>query len=341
MIDNNVVNEILNKATKQRRLTSLFFEITNKCNLNCVHCYLGTQRYEDWNTINIEKMIDILKEAKQLGVFDIALTGGEIFTYKYWKELFLIIKQQGFNLVVFTNLVNLSEKDISFIRDVGVNALKISCYGMSKETYERTTRVRGSFAKYIENKKLIDKYKIPHFFSNILLSTNEKEYKQMIEENGKRNLELYIIDDLQHSKDPVSYRPHEDVWNACHYEIMKDAKIDSSIWENPNSYICTAGMARLTILQNGDVIPCINMRIPVGNIYTNSIKDIWFGDRLHDVLDKFKVANFKKCYHCSNKKYLTHICPGSNYNDTGDYYIPSKFKCYMCDRNREVIESDI
>ena len=341
MIDNNVVSEILLKATNNRRLTSLYFEITHNCNLNCVHCYLGDKRTERHEHIPLEKLADVLKEAKKMGVFDIAITGGEVFTYKYWREFFTIIKQQGFNLVVFTNLVKLCEADISFMKDIGVNTVKISCYGMGKDTYEATTQTPNSYDKYIDNIRLLNKYQIHHFFSNIILSTNEIDYKEMIEKNGIRNTELYIIDDIQHSGNPVSYRPSETVWRECHYEMMKNASINNTNWEDPNQYICTAGMARLTILPNGDVIPCINLRIPVGNIYVNSLFDIWEGETLNNVLQKFKTANFEKCFKCTNKKYLTHICPGSNYNDTGSYYIPSQYKCHLCQENKKVIEGSI
>lgn len=341
MKDNTVVNEILQKATRERRLTSLFFEITNNCNLRCVHCYLGDKRKEKHTHIPLEKLIDILGEAKKLGVFDIAVTGGEVFTYKYWREFFTAIKQHGFNLVVFTNLVHLSENDIFFMKNIGVNTIKISCYGMHKSTYEATTQIEDSYDKYINNIQLLEKYKIHHFFSNIILSTNENDYEEMIRKNGIQNTELYIINDIQHSGDPIRFRPSEEVWEKCHYEMMKSAKINNSLWENGDNYICTAGMARLTILPNGDVIPCINLRIPVGNIYSDSLNDIWKGDRLARLLEDFKMERFEKCFNCDDRAYLTHICPGANYNDTGDYYLPSEFKCYLCHKNKKVIESSI
>lgn len=341
MIDNNVVAEILKITSDSRKLTTLFFEITNNCNLNCVHCYLGNKRKEKHQHIPLEKLIDILKEAKQLGVFDIAVTGGEVFTYKYWREFFSVIKQNGFNLVVFTNLVHLTENDISFIKDIGVNSLKISCYGTHQKTYEDTTQTPNSYSKFIENVSLLEKYKIHHFFSNILLSTNESDYKEMIEKYGTRNLELYITDDFQHSGKPLLYRPCSNIWNECHFEVMKNAQIESVPWQKKDANICTAGMARLAILSNGDVIPCINLRVPIGNIYYNNLAELWNGSQLLTTLNKFKIGNFEKCFNCSYKKYLTHICPGSNFNDTGDYYLPSTFKCHMCQKNKEVIESNI
>ena len=341
MIDNSIVDEILSTAAESRRLTSLIFEITNKCNLDCVHCYLGDKRNEKLECIPLEKIVDVLKEAKKIGVFDIALTGGEVFTYKYWKELFAIIKNQGFNLVIFTNAVNLCEKDISYMKRIGVNTLKISCYGMNKETYEATTQVSGSYEKYKENIRLLNKYGINHFFSNIVLSTNQNDYKEMIEKNGTKSMELYIINDIQHSGNPIQYRPSEKIWNECHYEMMKNAKLDSDFWNDPSQYICTAGMARLTILPNGDVIPCVNLRIPVGNIYSDSLHQIWEGSKLAKVLQSFLVGKFEKCFNCPNKRYLTYVCPGSNYNDTGDYYLPSEFKCHLCEKNKEVIEGSI
>jgi len=43
---------------------------------------------------------------------------------------------------------------------------------------------------------------------------------------------------------------------------------------------CYAGWTFLRILANGNVIPCLKaIRYPIGNIYQNTIKEIWLGDK--------------------------------------------------------------
>jgi radical SAM protein with 4Fe4S-binding SPASM domain len=40
-------------------------------------------------------------------------------------------------------------------------------------------------------------------------------------------------------------------------------------------YHCTAGETLLTVMANGDVVPCRRMPIPVGNVYTGALLDLY------------------------------------------------------------------
>ena len=70
------------------------------------------------------------------------------------------------------------------------------------------------------------------------------------------------------------------------------------------------------IAANGDVVPCNvfygNQEFVFGNIYKNSLKDIWFSDRKLEVLNKIKDSKHKYCgdYRCrldSMNRYLHRV----------------------------------
>lgn len=48
--------------------------ITNNCNMNCVHCYVGEQPL---NQMSLEQGMSYIQELQKLGVFKVSLTGGE------------------------------------------------------------------------------------------------------------------------------------------------------------------------------------------------------------------------------------------------------------------------
>ena len=77
--------QVLDFATDKRgvweqnhQLYSVIFEITPKCNFNCVHCYLHDHHCSDELSYGeIVEIIDILYEKE---VLFITFTGGDIFT---------------------------------------------------------------------------------------------------------------------------------------------------------------------------------------------------------------------------------------------------------------------
>ena len=78
----------LRKAAKLRNLWKqqgvhvppiIIFSITNKCNLSCQGCYNQSFHKSTNNELSDEKLLNITKEAKQLGVSFFVLAGGEPF----------------------------------------------------------------------------------------------------------------------------------------------------------------------------------------------------------------------------------------------------------------------
>ena len=61
----------------------LVIEITDRCNLNCKYCYdrFGYNKRENCD-ISLEDFSLIVEEAKDIGIFDINLSGGEPFIHK-------------------------------------------------------------------------------------------------------------------------------------------------------------------------------------------------------------------------------------------------------------------
>lgn len=110
--------QVLDFATDKRtiweqnhQLYSVIFEITPKCNFNCVHCYLhdhhasGELSYDE-----IIEIIDILYEKE---VLFLTFTGGDIFTRKDFLDIYLYAKKKGFIIELYTNGALINDQIIS------------------------------------------------------------------------------------------------------------------------------------------------------------------------------------------------------------------------------------
>lgn len=93
--------QVLNFATDKRsqweqnhHLYSVIFELTPRCNFNCVHCYLHDHHVSNELPYNaIIQIIDILYEKE---VLFITFTGGDIFTRKDFLDIYSYAKKKGF-----------------------------------------------------------------------------------------------------------------------------------------------------------------------------------------------------------------------------------------------------
>lgn len=72
----SIEDHILNKIYNNNTLFSVTIELTTKCNWRCKHCYIES----NYNgNLNKNIIFDIFEELRNLGTFEIILTGGEIF----------------------------------------------------------------------------------------------------------------------------------------------------------------------------------------------------------------------------------------------------------------------
>jgi radical SAM protein with 4Fe4S-binding SPASM domain len=123
-------------------------ETTFRCNLNCVHCYVNEPadsrevRGQELPTPRLRSLIDDIAE---MGCLSLLLTGGEPLLRPDFPEVYLHALKQGLLVTVFTNGTLLSDRIADLLAEYRPERLEISLYGATRDTYERITRIPGSF----------------------------------------------------------------------------------------------------------------------------------------------------------------------------------------------------
>ncbi|WP_192814699.1 radical SAM protein, partial [Treponema pedis] len=77
--------------------------VTNKCNLKCVHC---SKKNKNEDMLNWKEIIDICKNKEVLNIY---LTGGEPFLHNDILEIIKYIKEKKITLSILTNGILLTE----------------------------------------------------------------------------------------------------------------------------------------------------------------------------------------------------------------------------------------
>jgi MoaA/NifB/PqqE/SkfB family radical SAM enzyme len=78
--------------------------MTRKCNLRCKFCYLDRDKYYHQNSeIDFEVFSQVIALIKELGYWEVFLTGGEPFLSENFSMFYQNLIQANFRIVIFTN----------------------------------------------------------------------------------------------------------------------------------------------------------------------------------------------------------------------------------------------
>src|SRR4030095_7360725 len=189
-------------------------ESRSRCNLRCVHCYLGPQeeqqkkRAAEMSTAEVEALIDQMVEA---GTLYLTITGGDPMMRPDFPAIYRHAKQAGLLVTVFFDGVLVTERIIELFRDLPPSLVEVSIYGATAETYERVTRVPGSYEKFRAGLDRLRAAGLRLGLKSVLMTLNQHEMvamETMAEEWGGRfRYDSAIFPCLpDHSQGPLDLR---------------------------------------------------------------------------------------------------------------------------------------
>ncbi|GAB4432159.1 MAG: radical SAM protein [bacterium] len=153
-------------------LRYLEIQLTERCNLECLHCYQGEQGEAE---LPLDKVIKTLKEFAELQGIRVILSGGEPLLYSRFKELNNFLKNYPARVVLLTNGTIIEKFDVS---QFNIDEIQFSLDGI--EHGHDYVRGKGSFRRLI---KAVEKVKkesaIPISFATMIHRENLDEFKEM------------------------------------------------------------------------------------------------------------------------------------------------------------------
>ncbi len=155
-------------------------ELTERCNLNCVHCYINLPANDHQakeRELSFEEIKRIVDEAVSMGCLWWLITGGEPLLRQDFEDIYLYMKGKGLLITVFTNATLITPKIVEMFKQYPPRDLEITVYGVTRETYERVTRVPGSFESFMRGINLLQKEKVPFTLKAMALRANIGEFE--------------------------------------------------------------------------------------------------------------------------------------------------------------------
>lgn len=320
-------------------------ELTYRCNLKCIHCYVVKNNKKEFTT---KQFFNVLDQLKELGTLYLTISGGEPLVRNDFFEIAEYAKANNFVLRIFTNAVLINRKVADKIKKLKPLAIEVSLYGLEK-THDKITSIKGSFRKSIQGIKLLKKRGLNVLAKCTLLKQNIEEIwelKDFVEKDLKIKMRgigggLAISPCDDGDLRPLNYLPTDEQlrWYMSEEKKFfkkpkkrinfKKARLDSNL--------CGAGITSINITPYGEINPCVQIRTKNRISKNRSIKDIWQNGEEFKLLRKTKVKDLKDCLNCKYEKYCFK-CPGISYLLTGSFTKPYSDACRQAKIRKEVYE---
>lgn len=139
-------------------LDFVWMELTNQCNLQCLHCYSESSPHSTAkNLLDESRYSSLIIEAYELGCRKIQFIGGEPTLNKSLASLIAHAHNCGYQFIeVFSNLISLPPSLLDVFLRYQV-AVATSVYASTPELHDSITRLSGSHEKTIRHiKRLLD-----------------------------------------------------------------------------------------------------------------------------------------------------------------------------------------
>lgn len=314
-------------------------ELTFRCNLECVHCYVSSTEPPS-KELTYEEITDILDVIADEGCLWLLITGGEPLIRSDFLDIYTYAKKKGFLITLFTNGTLITEEIADCLQEWPPNNLEITLHGIKRETYEKITGVKGSFEKCMKGIQLLLERKVPLNLKTSVMKQNKNELneiKKHVKELGlEYRFDAFIHAGLGGNKNPCRVRlsPEEVVQLDIEDEKRSQAWIEfcQDHWDwGPFSsgklYNCGAGWNSFHIDPLGRMSVCGSARLPDYDLHQGSFEEGYY-DFFPKILGQ-KLQNTQyKCDQCE-VRLLCDQCPGLAQLETSDSEKPVEYFCQV------------
>ena len=279
----------------------LDFELNDSCNLRCEMCTWSVEKVSKVTYFPREKFEEIVAAGvkKGLAALEMCIIN-EPLLRRDLPDLIAFAKKAGVLDIAFnTNAMLLDEKFQSTLLSSGLTRIQFSIDAHSAGTYKRLRR-GGDYDRILKNIEafLAGKKKaggIPPLtaVSFVRMKDNEHELDGFVKFwEGKVD---YLV-----------IREYLSPYGDSSPDFFKDKeKLFTENRRLAADFRCNKPWQRLAIRSDGTALPCCAFRgvnIPVGNVFRQSIEDIWHSGKMRYLRQIHKAGEYSKnktCLECA------------------------------------------
>ncbi len=322
------------------------WELTLKCNMNCLHC--GSRAgHERENELSREEAMDAADELIELGCKHLSFIGGEVFLYAGWEKIARKLTDSNLSVNVITNGYLFGDKQVEEVRYAGLLNVALSIDGM-EENHNKIRHNSRYFARLTQTMDRLNKEDIPIGVNTTLLNSNvfdlEDQYNFFLDKNVKIwQLQLANpMGNLRDHKDQLISIENIKKLTAFIKEKRDEAKMSVYAGDNIGYYDenekfirglpgninywsgCQAGLTVVGIDSIGNVKGCESLYDDIfieGNLRKETLSEIWFKEGNFSYNRNFDTTLLTgKCKECDMGTFCRAGCRGACFFTKGHFF---------------------
>lgn len=319
---------------KGGRPSEIIWNITNRCNLLCEHCYVGADDTAKSRQLTDEESMRLVRQMGEIGLPLLFITGGEPMLRPNFWEILAEARQAGIKVTISTNATLIGREEAKRLKANGVDFIAVSLYG-PEEFHDNMVKVKGTHARVIDAVKILREEGVgvcikttvnqatwPHIYDTIetakqlgaglvypcdLITAGRSENKseQRVSAAQWRELADFMLEDVLSEEGGLEYdigaMPSIAAYLAQRL-IERGYDVQRALDRLAVMSSCPVGKGLMNINSEGNILPCsFAQDCTIGNVRDMSLSDA--------VRRLFEIANKEpggRCGECDFKR----ICRG-------------------------------
>jgi len=346
------------------------WEITRRCNLNCVHCRASAERGPYEGELDHGRSLKILDEIARIGNPIVILTGGEPLLREDVFDLARHGASLGHRMVMATNGTLLDGGIATKIKESGIQRVSISIDGKGAAEHDSFRRVTGAFDGALAGIECLKREGVEFQINTTVTRHNVSSIHSIMElaiRLGAAAHHLFLLVPTgrarEMSSQEIDAQDYErlltwlcsvrdqvpiHVKATCaphYYRILRQEahrKGESVTFEKYGldavSRGCLGGTSFCFISYDGIVQPCGYLELNCGDLRKSSFDEVWMGSKIFNRLRNYDEYKGK----CGVCEYLR-VCGGCRaraFESTGDY-MASEPLCAYIPKGKANVESNL
>lgn len=288
----------------------LAWEITRRCNLDCVHCRSASSLDSPDGVWNLDMAKAFLDDLAGFAAPVVVLTGGEPLLHGNVFDIAVHGTSTGLRMALATNGTMVTDETCRNIKESGIQVAALSLDGASARVHDAFRRQPGAFDAVLNAAALFREHQIPFIINSSFTKRNRPDLEKtfrMAKDLGAMAWYMFMIVPMGRAKevldeliDPEEYdkilrwhfeqesREHDILMRptcAPHYYrlVRQWAKEDdiqfrrrSLSWSTGGAKGCLAGQTIALVDALGEVQPCSYFAQSAGNCLKTPLSKLWY-----------------------------------------------------------------
>lgn len=308
---------------------ALNLELTMKCHTDCFYCYANRKMHT--KEMPLKTVISIIRQAKQTGVVNFDISGGEVLLHPHYKEIISELLANGYTPFISTK-VPVKKDKLQTLKEIGIKEIQISLDSVNPETLSKILKVPTNYADEIkETIRLTEEIGLSLRVHTIINSHNciDEEIENLVDFlTGFVNLKtlqftpagyslykegLYeqfrptktFLERMNRKIDEFREQYPRVTFNLSEADFHEDYRYECRKKNFPERATCTGNMRSMVILPDGRVTICEELydhpEFIIGDLTKNTIKEVWNSDKAKSLffLSRQLISEKSVCKKCS------------------------------------------